>query len=66
MNETDLDEIYTELCRAVTAYGPDGASEFLARFALLAAHEIDDVGKLRRLLAAATRPAAEPSTIVRS
>jgi len=62
MNEAELDEIYTELCRAVTACGREAAPELLARFALLAMHEIDDAAALRRLIAMAAGRDADGST----
>jgi hypothetical protein len=61
MNEAELDEVYTELCQALSARGRDAAPALLARFALLAMHEIGDAGKVRRLLAAASREGAATS-----
>jgi hypothetical protein len=50
MNQTELDTIYTELCRALTEIGEDRATLLLARFALLAMGEIDDIETVRALL----------------
>lgn len=57
MNETELDEVYSELCRVMTAQGEGRALPLLARFALLAMHEIGDARKIRALIAAAQPPA---------
>ncbi len=59
MNAEDLDTVYTDLCRAMTAVGEAQAPILLARFALLAIVEIADAGRLRRLIAAATEDLAE-------
>jgi hypothetical protein len=50
MNQTELDTIYTELCRALTEIGEDRATLLLARFALLAIGEIGDIETVRALL----------------
>lgn len=51
MNDQELEQIYTDLCHAMTERGPHKASLILARFALLAFHEIGDAAVIRRLLA---------------
>lgn len=50
MNEHELDEAYTELCRALTERGESRTLPVLARFALLAMHEIGDPGRIRALV----------------
>lgn len=42
MSDSELDAIYTRLCRIMTELGADRASLFLARFALLAIEQISD------------------------
>lgn len=42
MNDSELDAVYTKLCRTMTELGTDKASLFLARFALLAIERIND------------------------
>ncbi|CAB3636414.1 hypothetical protein [Paraburkholderia rhynchosiae] len=42
MTDSDLDTIYTRLCKTMTQLGEANASLFLARFAMLAIHTIDD------------------------
>lgn len=42
MNDSELDAVYTKLCRTMTELGMDKASLFLARFALLAIERIND------------------------
>jgi hypothetical protein len=51
MTETQLDSLYGELCRTLSEVGEARAPLFLARFALLAIGEIDDVERVRALLA---------------
>jgi hypothetical protein len=53
MTESDLDSLYGELCRSLSEVGEAGAPLFLARFALLAIGDIDDVGRVRALLLSA-------------
>lgn len=55
MTESDLESLYGELCRALTEAGEQHAALFLARFALLAIGEIDDVERVRELLESARR-----------
>jgi hypothetical protein len=42
MKDTELDAVYTQLCRTMTELGEDNAQLFLARFALLAIQRIAD------------------------
>lgn len=53
MTESELDDIYTQLCRTMTDLGQARAPLFLARFALLAIAEIDDMAATERLIAEA-------------
>ena len=53
MTEEDLDELYTQCCRAMTAAGADQIELYLARLVLLLMHEIDEPQRIRRALAAA-------------
>ncbi len=62
MNAEDLDAIYTELCREMTAVGEAQAPILLARFALLAIVEIADPERLRRLIASAAEDLREETS----
>ena len=42
MKDSELDAVYTQLCRTMTELGADRAPLFLARFALLAIERIND------------------------
>jgi hypothetical protein len=53
MNEGELDEAYGSFCRMLTAQGESLALITLARFALLAMHEIGDPVRIRELIEAA-------------
>ena len=53
MTESELDDVYTRLCKTMTEIGEAGSSLFLARFALLAIMEIDDPAGVERLIAEA-------------
>ncbi len=53
MNDSELDSLYGELCRALTEAGAERAPVLLARFALLAMQRIDDADEVRRLIAQA-------------
>ena len=53
MTEEDLDELYTQTCRAMTSAGADKSELFLERLVLLLMHEIDEPQRIRRALAAA-------------
>ena len=50
MTESDLDAVYTRLCKIMTEIGEAQASLFLARFALLAINEIEQPEALHRLV----------------
>ena len=57
MTDSELDDVYTALCEALSATGEAGAMALLARFALLAMVEIDDAARIRPVIeAAAGRP----------
>lgn len=53
MTAEELDTLYGELCRCLTAAGEARAQLVLARFALLAIGAIDDPARIRALIAAA-------------
>jgi hypothetical protein len=55
MKDTELDAVYTELCRTMTELGRDKAQLYLARFALLAIQRIDNAEAAMRIV----REAAE-------
>lgn len=42
MTDSDLDIVYTRLCKTITELGEPKASLFFARFAMLAIDTIDD------------------------
>ncbi|MFX1676583.1 hypothetical protein PWR63_30760 [Paraburkholderia sp. A2WS-5] len=42
MTDSDLDNVYTQLCKTMTQLGEANAPLFLARFAMLAIDTIDD------------------------
>lgn len=58
MTDDELDTVYGELCRALTHCGAQRAQLLLARFALLAMLAIDDVERIREILAGACRAGA--------
>jgi hypothetical protein len=53
IDESELDSIYGELCRAISEAGEAHAPLLLARFALLAIGEIGDGERVRRILTSA-------------
>jgi hypothetical protein len=53
MDESDLDSLYGEFCRALSDVGEAQAPLLLARFALLAIAEIGDVERVQRILTSA-------------
>lgn len=63
MTDDELDTVYGELCRALTCCGAARADLLLARFALLAMVAIDDVDRIRELLAGACRADAPRETL---
>jgi len=54
VTEQDLDRVYAQLQEAVTEQIPGQSSLFLARFALLAMQQIDDVNTISGLINAAS------------
>ena len=64
MTDSELDAVYTRLCKAMTQLGEANAPLFLARFALLAIDRIGDVevssGSSTPPPEVAPRPCAEP------
>ncbi|MGV3653439.1 MAG: hypothetical protein ACO1N5_14420 [Noviherbaspirillum sp.] len=50
MTDTELDQVYTQLCKTMTDIGEARSSLFLARFALLAIARIDDAPEAQRLI----------------
>ena len=63
MTDDELDAVYGELCRALTRCGPERAGLLLARFALLAMVAIDDVERIREILAGTCREDASRDTL---
>ena len=53
MTDEDLDELYTQACRAMTSAGEEKSELYLARLVLLLMHEIDDPQRIKRALEAA-------------
>ena len=53
MTESQLDAVYTALCKTMTRLGEANAPLFLARFALLAVERIGDAAAAQRLIDAA-------------
>lgn len=53
MIESELDTVYTHLCKTMTGLGEANATLFLARFALLAIDKIDSAETAQQLIAAA-------------
>lgn len=50
MNDSELDAVYTRLCKTMTELGADKAPLFLARFALLAIEQIGDPAAVTRIV----------------
>jgi hypothetical protein len=50
MKDTELDAVYTQLCRTMTDLGEDNAPLFLARFALLAIQRMADPEAALRII----------------
>lgn len=55
MTDEQLDEVYTETCRAMTAAGETRSNLFLARLTLLLMREVDDAPRIRAAIADAAR-----------
>ncbi len=53
MQDSELDAVYTRLCKTMTEVGADRSPLFLARFAMLAIVELDDPALAMRLIDAA-------------
>jgi hypothetical protein len=53
MNDSELDAVYTRLCKIMTELGADRSPLFLARFALLAIVELGNPAQAMRLVNAA-------------
>lgn len=53
MTNSQLDAVYTSLCKTLTSLGETKTPLFLARFALLALVEINDQAITERLIEAA-------------
>ena len=53
MTDTELDAVYSRLCKTMTQLGEPNAPLFLARFALLAIDRIGDVDAAQQLIDAA-------------
>ena len=58
MTDTELDAVYSRLCKTMTQLGEPNAPLFLARFALLAIDRMDDVDAAQRLIDAAAEDLA--------
>jgi hypothetical protein len=59
MNDSELDAVYTRLCKTMTELGVDRSPLFLARFALLAIVELGDPAVAMRLVDAAAAGKAD-------
>jgi hypothetical protein len=68
MTDSELDGVYTQLCKIMTDLGQARSSLFLARFALLALDEMDDIAVAQRLIADASEgmESAEAETALSS
>ncbi|WP_322050384.1 hypothetical protein [Paraburkholderia bannensis] len=53
MTDSELDAVYTRLCKTMTNLGEANAALFLARFALLAVERIGDAQAALNLIEAA-------------
>jgi hypothetical protein len=59
MNDSELDAVYTRLCKTMTQLGADKSPLFLARFALLAIGHIGDANAANQLVDDAAAGLAE-------
>jgi hypothetical protein len=59
MTDSDLDIVYTRLCKTMTQLGQPNTSLFLARFAMLAIDTIDDPAVALNLIDDASEGMAE-------
>jgi hypothetical protein len=55
MNDSELDVVYTRLCKTMTELGAEKTSLFLARFALLAINQINDPDSCNRIVEGAAK-----------
>jgi hypothetical protein len=55
MNDLDLDRVYTQLCKTLSAAGQEQATDILARYALLSMLEIGDPERIGALIERAAR-----------
>jgi len=62
MTDTELDAVYTRLCKTMTELGEPRASLFLARFALLAIDRLGDAHAAQRLIDSAAEGLAPAAT----
>lgn len=53
MTDSELDAVYTRLCKTMTQLGENQAPLFLARFAMLAIERLDDAAVAQQLIDAA-------------
>lgn len=53
MTDSELDAVYTRLCKTMTQLGEDKAPLFLARFAMLAIDRLGDAAVAQQLIDAA-------------
>jgi hypothetical protein len=53
MTDSELDAVYTRLCKTMTQLGEDNAQLFLARFAMLAIDRLGDSAVALQLIDAA-------------
>ena len=58
MTDSELDTVYTRLCKTMTQLGEPNAQLFLARFALLAIDRIGDGEAAQRLIDSAAEDLA--------
>ncbi|NYH24810.1 hypothetical protein [Paraburkholderia bryophila] len=62
MTDSDLDLVYTTLCKTLTTEGEAHASLYLARLTLLCMTELDDPQRALALIEAARLPASSALT----
>lgn len=62
MNDSDLDLVYTTLCKTLTTEGEAQAPLYLARLALLCMTELGDAQRAVSLIEAARLPAVSAVT----
>ncbi|AXL49464.1 hypothetical protein DSC91_001292 [Paraburkholderia caffeinilytica] len=62
MTDSELDLVYTTLCKTLTAEGEAQATLYLARLALLCMTELDDTQRALSLIDAAKLPASAAVT----